>query len=175
MVRSRCFRLKKIKRSKHSSLIERTNRSAYALHWGTRGGQSMSWTPESSRICRKLGQYLVSRSMIRCVFPRAKPSRPSVNCRATCFIHWPLGDSVVPQTWSKREGSSITKSVEKREQAIPTQHFGGEEVRRDQSFPVRLDELAPGSVLAPFRRWCNSVPQANVIYGRIADAVAQVF
>jgi len=41
----------------------------------------------------------------------AKPSIPSVSWRATCVIHWPLGEMVVPHTCTRRERNSITNKV----------------------------------------------------------------
>src|ERR1017187_6899332 len=64
---------------KHACLIERTKRSAKALHCGTRGGQRTILTPADSSVCRKPSTYFVSRSMIRGVLPKAKPCTESTS------------------------------------------------------------------------------------------------
>jgi hypothetical protein len=63
----------KIIRSRHSALIERTKRSAYAFRFGERGGNRMTSVPLSRIIRRNCAVYFVSRSMIRYCLARSAP------------------------------------------------------------------------------------------------------
>ena len=49
-------------RVRHSSLIDRTNRSAYALRLGLLGGSRMGWTPPLIRMSSTTRVYSGSRS-----------------------------------------------------------------------------------------------------------------
>ena len=48
--------------SKHSDFADSTQRSAWALRFGLRGGRANGLTPTSLRVLRNLGQYFPSRS-----------------------------------------------------------------------------------------------------------------
>src|SRR3954465_9055775 len=60
---------KKIRRSRHDSLIERTNLSAYAFRFGDCGGNFIAFTPTLARIHRNSVVNSGSRSWIRYRFP----------------------------------------------------------------------------------------------------------
>src|SRR6516225_7353742 len=62
-----------IMRLRHSSLLERTKRSAYALKLGDGGGRRITLVPLSRSNRRTCAVYLRSRSRIRYCFERNAP------------------------------------------------------------------------------------------------------
>src|ERR1019366_2548082 len=82
----------KIIRFRHSSLIERTKRSAYAFKLGDRGGSRITFVPLSRTNARNRSVYFVSRSRIRYRFPHSAPLSESVTLRRR------VGEEVTPLT-----------------------------------------------------------------------------
>ena len=61
----------------HSSRAERTNRSAWGLQWGERGGILVTLMPSLAKAVSKAAVNFASRSRTRCVnFPCASAELP---------------------------------------------------------------------------------------------------
>ncbi len=59
-------------------------------------------------------------------------------------------------------------------QAMPCQHFDGEEVRRSYGSPVSLQERTPGHSFTSFIRGLEPMLRENALHGVSTDVVAQV-
>src|SRR5262249_26336292 len=70
-------------RPRHSSLIDRTKRSAYALAFGAWSGVCTTWRPASSNSRRTSQLHFRSRSQISTRWPRRSPTSPAVSVRPT--------------------------------------------------------------------------------------------
>jgi hypothetical protein len=73
-----------MRRSRHSALTERTNRSACALQFGAQNGVLMTRTADVSSSCRTAALHLRWRSQIRNRCAQSTPSLASVSSRTIC-------------------------------------------------------------------------------------------
>jgi hypothetical protein len=100
-----------IRRSRHSSLIERTSRSAYALQFGARNGVRMTRTRDASSSARTLALHFRSRSQIRYRRSLSTPSVALVSSRTICRMKALAGCGVEPMMRGRRDSNSMTNSV----------------------------------------------------------------
>jgi len=77
---------KKIIRFRHSSLMERTNRSANAFKFGDLGGRRMTSMPSRTRTLRNPSECFASRSRIRYRLSQRKPPSTSVMLRERTYL-----------------------------------------------------------------------------------------
>ena len=78
---------------------------------GDLAGSLTGSTFASFGIRRNCAVYNGSRSRIRKRTPRRKPSSQSVRFLAICFIHVPVGLSLIPAISTLRVSMSITKKA----------------------------------------------------------------
>jgi hypothetical protein len=117
----------KINRSRHSSRIDRTNRSAWALAFGAWNGVRTTRTPAPSRRPRNPAVHLPSRSQISTLWPVRNPSTASARRRAP----------VRPQ-----EGTPRRWPTWRRQDPIVSQHLG-DRASRDMVVEVLQRALDP--------------------------------
>ena len=129
-------------RSRHSSLTDRTNRSAYALQFGAHGGVRATLTPAVASHCSTAPLHFGSRSHSnsrpsdnRTIFPAA--SRKTLNHEGLVRM-WRASDHLHPPRPHLQQKRHVI-----RHQTATGPDLGGEKVGRHQRWPMRLQERAP--------------------------------
>src|SRR5919197_1230916 len=95
-------------RSRHSSLIDRTNRSAYAFAFGARYGVWTIRIPPSRRHSRTGPRHFVSRSQIRM---RHVSASAMVSVRPTWRMNASSSCDVDPRIGTRRDAKWITNTA----------------------------------------------------------------
>ena len=159
---------------RHSDLIDRTNRSAYAFRFGLRAGSLTVSTPPACKIPRKSLLNRESRSWIRCRALRRNPSPVSVRFRAICLIQSSVrlphdtGDLHRPGLQVESEQHEVAR------QPSRSRHRDAEEVRRSDCAPVGLWERLPRWLPPALGSGLEPVVQEDALDCVAADLVGQV-
>lgn len=131
----------------------------------------MTPMPFLSKVCRKVAEYLASRSTMRKRLSRSAPDLTSIKFRETCSIQTSFVLVVIPQTVARREASPMSFEKSRPGNAPAARRCGFDQVIPENS-PDRAAAYADIQVdqgtLYP------SVTQARIVRGHAYDELLDV-
>lgn len=98
-------------RSRHCSLIDRPNRSAYAFAFGARSWVRTTRMPASPNRCRTSRPHFRSRSQMSTWWPTKIPSSAAVARQTTHCMNSSFGYGVDPRMCTRREARSAPSAA----------------------------------------------------------------